>query len=50
METTCNIHILEDDCRYVEIDNIEIRHRTLKSLFIIAEVKLTYYGKYTKIV
>ena len=24
METTCNIHILEDDCRYVEIDNIEI--------------------------
>ena len=26
METTCNIHILEDDCKYIEIDNIEIEN------------------------
>ena len=24
MDTTCKIHTLEDDCKYVEIDNIEI--------------------------
>lgn len=24
MDTTCNIHTLEDDCKYIEIDNIEI--------------------------
>ena len=24
MDTTCNIHILEDDCRYIEIDSIVV--------------------------
>lgn len=39
METTCNIHILEDDCKYIEIDNIEIEN--VKYLLLSQDINPT---------
>ena len=39
METTCNIHVLEDDCKYIEIDNIEIDN--IKYLLLSQDINPT---------
>lgn len=39
METTCNIHVLEDDCKYIEIDNIEIEN--VKYLLLSQDINPT---------
>ena len=39
MDTTCNIHILEDDCRYIEIDNIVVNE--IKYLLLSQDINQT---------
>ncbi|MBQ7790448.1 MAG: hypothetical protein IJ399_04215 [Bacilli bacterium] len=39
MDTTCNIHILEDDCRYIEIDSIVVNE--IKYLLLSQDINQT---------
>lgn len=39
MDATCNIHILEDDCRYIEIDSIVVNE--IKYLLLSQDINQT---------